>query len=140
MKVTPFLLTIGLVCAAPLAQATNDNPLSGWIGQVCYSNGTGSTIIDYQSINGCSVRLNQAAADPPFGTTVTSVTACSLRSTGVGGALPWCSVHVRDLLSVEVENGDVRPVLRFQQRLDDLRKRHAIDDYEQKLRELQRDR
>ncbi|MCR6700246.1 MAG: hypothetical protein NVV68_03335 [Dokdonella sp.] len=137
MKLTPLLLTLGL-CAAPLAQATNDTPLNGWIGQVCYSNGTGRTVIDYQSFNGCAVRLHDAIADPPFGTTVTSVTTCSLRSTGSGIALPWCGV--RDLLGIEVENGDVRPVQEFQRHLDDLRRRHGIDDYERKLLELQRTR
>jgi hypothetical protein len=134
MKVTPLVMTIGLVCAAPLAQATHDNNLSGWIGQVCYSNGSGATIIDYQSYNGCAVRLSEAVANPPFGTSVTQVTSCSLRS-NTSVALPWCGV--RDLLSVEIDNGDVRPALDFQQKLEDLRKRHAIDEYERKLRDLQ---
>ncbi|HUD40423.1 MAG TPA: hypothetical protein VMR06_00315 [Dokdonella sp.] len=132
MKLTPLLLTLGF-CAAPLAQATNDTPLSGWVGQVCYSDGSGRTIIDYQSINGCTVRLNNAIADPPFGETVTSVNTCALR--GSGTALPWCGV--RDLFGIEVEDGDVRPVREFQQRLDDLRKRYGIDEYERRLLELQ---
>lgn len=133
MKLIPLLLTIGLAAAAPLAQAEHDNPLHGWIGQVCYSNGTGRAVIDYQSYNGCAVRLNEAVSDPPFGTTVTSVTSCSLRGTGVG--LPWCAMG--ELLGIEVENGDVRPVREFQRHLDELRRRHGIDDYERKLLELQ---
>ncbi|PZQ19392.1 MAG: hypothetical protein DI564_01375 [Rhodanobacter denitrificans] len=132
MKLTPLLLTLGF-CAAPLAQAAPDNPLNGWIGQVCYSNGTGHTIIDYQSYNGCAVRLNDAIADPPFGATVTSVNTCTLRSSST--PLPWCSV--REPFGIEVEDGDVRPVYEFQRQLEDLRRRHGIDDYERKLLELQ---
>ncbi len=136
MKLTPFLIAIGLVCAAPSAQARPDDPLHGWIGQVCYSNGTGRTVIDYASFNGCAVRLNEAIADPPFGTTVTSVTSCSLRGTGIG--LPWCAKG--ELLGIEIDGGDVRPLREFQRQLDDLRRRHGIDDYERKLLELQRTR
>lgn len=133
MKLMPLLLTIGLAGAAPLAQATNDTPLHGWIGQVCYSNGTGRTVIDYQSYNGCAVRLNEAIGDPPFGASVTSVNTCSLRTASM--PLPWC--RMRDPFAIEIEDGDVRPVREFQRQLDDLRRRHGIDDYERKLLELQ---
>ncbi|ANB17849.1 hypothetical protein [Dokdonella koreensis] len=137
MKITMHLLALGLACAAPLAHATHDG-VSGWAGLVCYSDGSGRTVIDYQSINACNVRVADAAANPPTGASVTSITYCALRGTGT--ALPWCLRRNDDLFSVEIENGDIRPALDFKQRLDDLRKRYLIDEYERQLQELHRGR